>query len=66
MNDFFLILFKTSVFIISYIAVSGRVLKYFQRRNTSAKITDIEIIAVSAVISAIITSAAKHILKLFI
>ena len=66
MNDLYLILFKTTVFILSYFAVSKGVLKFFKKRNPSAKLTDIEIIAVSVVPAAFITSAAKHIFKLFI
>ena len=66
MNDFFMILFKTFVFLLSYAFISKAVLKFLKKRNPSAKLWDIEIIAVSVVSSVIITSAIKHIFKLFI
>lgn len=66
MNDFFLILLKTAVFIISYLAVSRAALKYFIKRNPSANILDIEIVVVSVILSVSITSIVKHIFKLFI
>jgi len=66
MNDFFMILFKTAVFLISYAFISRAALKFFRKRNSSAKLWDIEIISVSAVLAVIVTSAVKHIFKLFI
>jgi len=66
MNDFFLILFKTAVFIVSYIAVSKAALKFFTKRNSSAKLWDVEIIVVSVISAVFLTSAAKYILRFFI
>jgi len=66
MNDFFIILFKTVVFIISYFAVSNYAFSYFKKRNPSAEFWDVEIIVVSVISAVFITSAAKYILKLFI
>ncbi len=66
MNDFFMILLKSGVFLISYAVISRAVLRFLQKRNPSAKLWDIEIIAVSAVFSVIVTSLVKHILKFFI
>jgi len=66
MNVILMVLFKAAVFLFSYIAISRSVLKFFKKRNPSAELTDIEIIAVSVVSAAFITSAAKYILKHFI
>ncbi|PKL18631.1 MAG: hypothetical protein CVV49_04955 [Spirochaetae bacterium HGW-Spirochaetae-5] len=66
MNDFFMILFKAVVFLVSFAIISRVVLRFMQRRNPSAKLWDIEIIAVSAVFSVIVTSMVKHIFKIFI
>lgn len=66
MNDFFMILFKTAVFLISYSAVSKFAFNYFKKRNPSAELWDVEIIAVSAISAVFITSAAKHLFKFFI
>ena len=66
MNDFFMILTKTAVFLISYFLVSKYVLKFFKKRNPSAELRDVEIIVVSIFFSVFITSAVKHILKIFI
>jgi len=66
MKDFYLILFKTAVFIISYAIVSKKTLKFFKTRNLSAELWDVEIITVSVISAVIITSAIKYIFKLFI
>ncbi len=66
MNDFFMILFKTAVFLISYSAVSRLTFNYFKKRNPAAEFWDVEIIAVSVISAVFITSIAKHLLKLFI
>lgn len=66
MNDFFIIVFKTAVFVFSYFIISNRALKFFKKNNTSSDLYDIEIITVSVISSAFITSAAKHILKFFL
>ncbi len=66
MNSFFLILFKTAIFVISYIAVSKIMLNFFKRRNVNADFRDIEIVVVSVVSSAVITSVFRLIFKLFI
>jgi hypothetical protein len=66
MNDFFMILFKAGVFLISYSVISRVVFRFLHKRNLSARYWDIEIIAVSAVFSVIVTSLIKHIFKLFI
>lgn len=66
MNDFFLIIFKTSVFVISYMAVSNYALKFFIKRNSKAELWDVEIMAVSVISAAFITSFVKHFVKLFI
>ncbi|MCL1864686.1 MAG: hypothetical protein FWF73_02620 [Spirochaetes bacterium] len=66
MNDFFIILSKTAVFIISFIFISKIVLTFIKKRNPSAARWDIEVIAVSTIIAAIITSIFKHIIKIFI
>ncbi|MCL2155248.1 MAG: hypothetical protein FWH53_06260 [Leptospirales bacterium] len=66
MNDFFIILSKTIIFIISFIIVSNIVLKFLKKRDSSVNRWDIEVIAVSTIIAAIITSFFKHIIKFFI
>ena len=66
MNDFFIILLKTVIFIISYIFISEIVLRILKKKNSSASRRDIEVVAVSVIIAAIITSIFKHIIKYFI
>ena len=66
MNDFFLILSKTVIFIISYIFISKIVLEFLKKRNPSANRWDIEVVVVSTIIAAIITSISKHVIKYFI
>jgi len=66
MNDFFIILFKTVIFIISYFTVSKFVFKFFKKRNLSAEFWDVEIIVVSVISAVIFTSIAKQVIKFFI
>jgi len=66
MNDFTLILSKTIIFALSFIFVSKIVLNVLKKRNQSAKRWDIEVVVVSVIIAAIITSIFKHIIKYFI
>lgn len=66
MNDFFIILIKTTVFIFCYITVSKALLKYVKRRNNSADYHDAEIIVISVIGSAVVTSIVKYIIRIFI
>ena len=66
MNDFFTILFKTVIFVISFIVISKIFLVFFKKRNPDAKRWDIEVIVVSTLIAAIITSISKHVIKHFL
>jgi len=66
MNDFLMILFKTGVFLFSYMLISREVFKFFKKRNPSAERWDVEIIVVSVISAVLITSVVKHVFKLFI
>jgi energy-converting hydrogenase Eha subunit A len=66
MNDFFIILLKTIIFIISFIFFSKIVLSFLKKRNPAAERWDIEVIAVTTIFAAIITAIFKHIIKFFI
>jgi hypothetical protein len=66
MNDFFIILSKTIIFIISFTLVSKFFLEFLKKRNPNANRWDIEVIVISTLIAAIITSIFKHIIKFFI
>ena len=63
MNDFFIILSKTVIFVISFIFISKIVLYFLKKRNSSLKRWDIEVVVVSTIIAAIITSIFKHVIK---
>ena len=61
MSDFFLILSKTIIFVVSFIVISKIVLEFLRKKNSSVKRWDIEVVAVSVIIAAIITSICKHV-----
>ena len=66
MNDFFIILFKTVIFIISFIFFAKVVFRFLKKRNRSVNRWDIEVIVVATILAAIITAIFKHIIKFFI
>jgi energy-converting hydrogenase Eha subunit A len=63
MNDFFLVLSKTIIFVISFIVTSKIVLEFLKNRNPAVKRWDIEVVVVSTIIAAFITSISKNIIK---
>ena len=66
MNDFFLVLSKTVIFVISFIFMSNIVFKFLKKRNSSVNRWDIEVIVVATIMAAIITSIFKRVVKYFI
>jgi len=66
MNDITLILFKTALFLVSYAFISKKAFKFLKKKNPDATLWDVEIVAVAVIAAVIITSAGKHILKIFI
>jgi hypothetical protein len=66
MNDFFIILTKTVIFIISFIFFAKVVFRFLKKRDPSVNRWDIEVIATAAILAAIITGIFKHIIKFFV
>ena len=63
MSVFFLIIFKTAIFLISYYAVANITLNFLKKRKPFTDFWDIEVIVVSVIAAAFITSAIKSIIK---
>jgi hypothetical protein len=61
-----MIIFKTAVFIISFYFISKTALKIIRKRNPMAQLFDIEVVAVSVIFAAVITSVFKQIVKILI
>ena len=66
MNDFFIILTKTVIFIISFIFFAKVVFRFLKKRDPSVNRWDIEVIAAATILAAIITGIFKHIIKFFV
>ena len=64
MNDFFIILSKTAIFVISFIFMSKIVFDFLKKKNLDENRWDVEVIVVSTIIAAIITSIFKRVIKL--
>ncbi|HOP30196.1 MAG TPA: hypothetical protein P5120_16735 [Spirochaetota bacterium] len=66
MNILILRIIKIAVFFISFLIASRIAVSLLRKRNAHASMSDPEIIAVSAIFAAVITTSVSLILKAFI
>ena len=62
MNDIYLILYKTLIFILSYIVVSNIFYKFLKKKKESINLWDVEIIVISVITATLVTLFFKYLL----